>query len=520
MTPSRTAAPAASAGPRLVRGPEPAAPPREWSAAALRVLEHRAGPLRVVGGPGTGKTTLLIESVARRIAEGVSPENVLLLVGSRRAAGQLRERLTPLLARDGAARTSRELLVRTVHSYAFGVLRLHAAQHEDPPPRLLASAEQDVVVRDLLAGEIANWNGSVPGSGWPERLDPALGLPGFAAELRELLLRAAERGLGPDELEEIGEAHGRDEWAAAGRFFRTYEQVVLLRGAAGRSAPQATAPALDSAELVAAALDALAADPELRARERARVRYLLVDDAQDLDPQQMELVRELAGSAQATLLAGDPDQAVLTFRGADPQGMTAVDAPAEVLVEDHRQTTPVRGRGGPAGRPPAGGRPGPGAPRTGSRVTGAGRSHRRRAAPRPSPRWTEPLTGPPRKTLPWTARPPRAGVARTGTPGLVTARSLRPGTRVPAARVSGSNRMRWRSGCSRRPRPRPAGSPTACAGPTWWTACPGRRWPCCPAPPAAPCPRCAGRSRRPACRSSPRRTSCRCPASRRSCRSC
>ncbi len=52
-------------------------------------------------------------------------------------------------------RTSREPLVRTVHSYAFGVLRLHAARNGDPPPRLLASAEQDAVVRDLLGGELA-----------------------------------------------------------------------------------------------------------------------------------------------------------------------------------------------------------------------------------------------------------------------------------------------------------------------------------------------------------------------------
>ncbi|MDN5919732.1 MAG: ATP-dependent helicase, partial [Pseudonocardia sp.] len=374
MASTRTAAQQAStSGPRLVRAPEQAAPATSWSAPARRVLAHERGPLRVLGGPGTGKTTLLLEAVARRIREGAAPENLLLLVGSRRAAAQLRDRLIPMLAPSGpqtgtglAARTSRELLVRTVHSYAFGVLRLHAAHHEDPPPRLLASAEQDVVVRELLAGEIANWNGSVPGSGWPERLDPALGLPGFAAELRELLLRAAERGLGPDELDEIGRAHGRDEWVAAARFFRTYEQVILLRGAAGRGAPQATAPALDSAELVSAALDALAADPELRARERARVRHLLVDDAQDLDPQQMELVRVLAGSAQATLLAGDPDQAVLTFRGADPQGLNAVDAPTEVLTVDHRQSDVVRAAGARlAGKLPGAGpgrdRRGPGA---------------------------------------------------------------------------------------------------------------------------------------------------------------
>jgi superfamily I DNA/RNA helicase/RecB family exonuclease len=318
-----------------------------WDAAARRVLEHDDGPLRVVGGPGTGKTTLLLEAAARRIRAGVAPEQVLLLVGSRRAASELRQRLTTLVhgPDDGvsAVRTTRETLVRTVHSYAFGVLRLHAARHGDPPPRLLASAEQDAVVRDLLAGELYGWpGGEVPGSGWPERLRPAIGLPGFAAELRELLLRAAERGLGPQELAALGRRHDVPEWVAAGRFFRTYEHVVLLRGAAGRGAPQATAPALDAAELVGAALDALASDPELLAGERARVRHLLVDDAQDLDPQQMELVRALGGTARAVLLAGDPDQAVLAFRGADPEGLRAVDAPTVVLGVDHRAVPAVR----------------------------------------------------------------------------------------------------------------------------------------------------------------------------------
>ena len=70
----------ASPGPRLVRAPDAATPSRHWSAPARRVLEHADGPLRVLGGPGTGKTTLLLEVVARRIREGVPPENVLLLV--------------------------------------------------------------------------------------------------------------------------------------------------------------------------------------------------------------------------------------------------------------------------------------------------------------------------------------------------------------------------------------------------------------------------------------------------------
>ena len=331
----------AALAPGLVRAARPAVAEPHWDEAARRVLEHRGGPLRVLGGPGTGKTTLLLASVARRMAatSDTDPSHTLVLVGSRRAAGELRERLGELIGGGVDARTLREPLVRTVHSYAFGVLRLHAARHGDPPPRLLAGAEQDVVVRDLLAGELA---GAVPGSGWPDRLRPAIGLPGFAAELRELLLRAAERGMGPDELAGLGDRYDVAAWTAAGRFFRSYEQVNLLRGAAGRGAPQATAPALDAAELVAAALDALAADPGLLAAERERVRHLVVDDAQDLDPQQMELVRVLGATATTVLLAGDPDQAVLNFRGADPEGMQAIEAETVVLTVDHRGAPAVR----------------------------------------------------------------------------------------------------------------------------------------------------------------------------------
>ncbi|MDT7615621.1 MAG: hypothetical protein QOF00_3068 [Pseudonocardiales bacterium] len=343
---TRTVRSLAAEAPGLVRRPRADGPEPVWDAAALRVLEHRSGPLRVVGGPGTGKTTLLLAAVAARVRAGDDPSRTLVLVGSRRAAAELRERLTDLAAADLAAagdgRTSRESLVRTVHSYAFGVLRLHTALHGDPPPRLLASAEQDAVVRDLLGGEL---DGDVEGSGWSDGLLPALGLPGFAAELRELLLRAAERGLGPGELHELGRRHDVPAWAAAGRFFRMYEQVTLLRGAAGRGAPQATAPALDAAELVAAALDALASDADLLATERERVRHLVVDDAQDLDPQQMELVRALGATATTVLLAGDPDQAVLNFRGADPQGLRAVEAETVVLTTDHRSAPAVRAAG-------------------------------------------------------------------------------------------------------------------------------------------------------------------------------
>ena len=330
----------------------PKTPPRRelrWDEAALRVLDHDGGFLRVLGGPGTGKTTLLTEAVVRRILDrGVDPEQVLVLTPNRRAAQELRERiverlteLTSETAREhGFLRTVREPLVRSVHSYAFAVLRLQATLHGDPPPRLLSGPEQDSVVRELLAGELEIDGGRR----WPPRLRPALGLPAFAAELRDLLLRAAERGLGPEELIELGHRHERAEWVAAGEFFRTYEQVTLLRGSAGSAAPQATSPALDAAELVAAALLAFDVDDEVLDRERGRVRHVFVDDAQHLDPQQVELATRLGEAAAEYVVAGDPDQAVFTFRGADPDLLAGADPDGTrtaVLRVGHRMAPAV-----------------------------------------------------------------------------------------------------------------------------------------------------------------------------------
>ncbi|MBV9160470.1 MAG: ATP-dependent helicase [Pseudonocardiales bacterium] len=324
--------------PILIRSVTTAPRTAAWGPDARRVLEHAGGPLRVLGGPGTGKTTLVAHTVADRVLRrGVDPERVLVFTSSRRAAANLRERIVERLAAQGVTPTVREPLVRTVHSYAFAVLRLQASLRDLPPPRLLSGPEQDVVVRELLAGERA-----AGGRDWPARLRPALGLPAFAAQLRDLLMRAAERGLAPEDLIALGRTNGRDEWVAAGRFFRSYEQVMLLRGSVGTAAPQATAPALDAAELMSAALLVLDTDVEVLRRKSDRVRHLIVDEAQHLDPLQAALVTRLGASAHELLLLGDPDQTVFSFRGADP-GLLAAGGSAVVrLRTDHRMAPAVR----------------------------------------------------------------------------------------------------------------------------------------------------------------------------------
>ncbi|MDP9093576.1 MAG: ATP-dependent helicase [Actinomycetota bacterium] len=293
------------AGPayRLVR-PEPLVThaPR-LDAEQQRVVAHSGGPLLVLAGPGTGKTTTLVEAAVARIEAGVPVEQILMLTFSRRAAGEMRDRVTARLDR-----TIREPVARTIHSYAFGVLRLAALAQDLPAPRLLAAPEQDVIMRQLVEGS--------PAQRWPAALHAALHTRAFAGELRDLLMRAVERGLDGPRLAQLGRNIGRADWIAAGTFLTEYQEVTSLRDPG----------AYDPAELIRSAVNALLDDDQLLSSERAVRRHIFVDEYQDTDPAQAALIALLGLGADELILVGDPDQAIYAFRGADESAIRDVDA--------------------------------------------------------------------------------------------------------------------------------------------------------------------------------------------------
>ncbi|MET8150496.1 UvrD-helicase domain-containing protein [Actinoplanes sp. NPDC049668] len=314
---------------RLVRrAAAPAAPLRD-DPLQRYVVEHADGPLLVVGGPGTGKTTVLVESVAQRIASGVDPERILVLTFGRRGATALRDRIEARIAGS----SFHEPLVRTFHAYAFGLLRRAAAERGEPSPRLLTGPEQDLIIRELL--EAVGDPEVEDAVRWPEALRPALPTRAFAQQLRDLMQRSAERGIGPVELARLGERLGRDDWPAAARFLRQYVAVLALRDATTRGST-----AYDPAELVRAASGLLADDPELLAAERRRLAHVYVDELADTDPAQIELLSLVAGGGTPLVAFADPDSSVYGFRGADPQAVsgfphrfrTASGATAEVIT--------------------------------------------------------------------------------------------------------------------------------------------------------------------------------------------
>ncbi|WP_434317098.1 UvrD-helicase domain-containing protein [Leifsonia sp. P73] len=205
----------------------------------------------VLGAPGTGKTTALVEAIAERVHErGYAASEVLALSASRTAATALRDRISLRLGVPTPGP-----LARTATSLAFQLSGEQARRNGWEPPRLLTGGEQDQIIAELLTGHLEDGTGPV----WPPSLGPEVRiLRGFRTELRELIGRCAERGVSPSRLAELGAITGRDEWRAAGRFIAEYQNVLdSFRGGY-----------VDSAELIASAVPVVAEGAASTASER------------------------------------------------------------------------------------------------------------------------------------------------------------------------------------------------------------------------------------------------------------
>ena len=181
---------------------------------------------------------------------GASPESVLALTFSRKAAEQLRDRVTARLGR-----TTSSAMCSTFHSFAYGLIRRYSPPELYAGPlRLLSAPEQDVVLRELLT--------ETPESvQWPDSLRRALGTRGFAREVHAVLGRAREKGLDGDALRALGLAHDLPEYVAAGLFL---EQYLLNLDQQSST---------DYTDLIRrAVIEAAAHRDELRAQFHARVR--------------------------------------------------------------------------------------------------------------------------------------------------------------------------------------------------------------------------------------------------------
>ena len=264
------------------------------SSAQAAAIAHRNKPLIITGGPGSGKTTVLIEAAISRINQGQDPNSILVLTFGRERASELRDAI--------ALRTSQtmlEPLARTFHALAHSILK--AVGHN---PILLSGPEQEGWIRQL-----------VDGVDWPEELKPALHTRGFVRELRDLMLRATERGWTPDDLETNGKRYKEEFWVAASKFWKSYIGTLILIDA-DHGEPKER---LDSAQLVWRAANVT------RNAFKNQFKTILIDEFQESDKAQRALLANIA--TDDLVIALDPYSTVGRFRGADPDGLTDALAP-------------------------------------------------------------------------------------------------------------------------------------------------------------------------------------------------
>ena len=288
---------------RLVRRITPE-PTFTFSAAQSQVIAHHGTPLVVYGGPGTGKTTTLIESVITRVQRGVDPNSILILTYGRERASELRDAIA---LRAGS--TSFEPLARTFHALAFSILNEKLAA-ENTRYVLVSGAEQDAAIAQMLQSEHVQ----IP---WHPELSQAIGTRGFVREIRDLILRATELGLTAADLRAWGSKLNEKYWDGAAHFWASYFGANELQIATvGERLVR-----IDPSAIIVEAIALLESDPARLQFFRKRFQTIIVDEFQESDRAQRKLLQLLA--PKDLVIYADPDSAIGRFRGADPDGLIA-----------------------------------------------------------------------------------------------------------------------------------------------------------------------------------------------------
>ena len=330
----------ANDGPCLTRTPETldvvatavaAAPDRileGLSASQREAVLHGDGPLLIVAGAGTGKTTVLTRRIAHLIAsKHARPEQILALTFTDKAAVEMAERVDQLIPYGYA-----ETWIGTFHAFGDHVLRESAIEIGlSPEFRVLTRPEQIIFLRERL------WQ--LPLQRYRPLGDPTQHL----SALLSLVSRAKDEDVSPEKYREWAEeerdrattTEGTDEaerHLELAAFYAAYQTLIAEAGAA------------DFGDQISRALSLLRERPSVLAKLRARYRYVLVDEFQDTNHAQLELVRLLAGGDRPNItVVGDDDQAIYRWRGAAAANLLAFrrlypQAREVVLTENHRST--------------------------------------------------------------------------------------------------------------------------------------------------------------------------------------
>lgn len=269
-----------------------------------QAIEHALGPMLVLAGAGTGKTTVLVERIAWLTEQGhAKPEEILAITFTDNAADELKARVEKRLRRKTA------MFAGTFHAYCLGVLT-RAGQDFN----LLLPEDVYVFLRQRIDQ-----------LGLKRFIKPA-DLGQFLEDLKNFFDRCHEELVGPErfqeyvdclgpagavprncrskDVEEMGTPEIIERWQEIARVY-TNSMRLLERDNLGTFGM-----------MIRNAVRLLESDAALLERERRKARFILIDEFQDCNSSNIILAQLLAGAEQNIFAVGDPDQAIYRFRGA------------------------------------------------------------------------------------------------------------------------------------------------------------------------------------------------------------
>jgi DNA helicase-2/ATP-dependent DNA helicase PcrA len=302
--------------------------------AQREAVSHDAGPLLIVAGAGTGKTTVITRRIAHLIAQRrARPEEILALTFTDKAAAEMEERVDTLVPYGYA-----DVEIATFHAFGDRILREHALEIGLTPDfRVFNRAEQVIFLRDRLF--------ELPLDHYRPLGDPTRHLQALIT----LISRCKDEDVAPEEYGAYAERLAREATLAPDyeeARQRAAQQAELAATYAKYRELTAREGVVDFGDQIVLVLRLLRARPYVLGAYQRRFKYILVDEFQDTNYAQFELVKLLAARHANVAVVGDEDQAIYRFRGAAISNILGFlrvypEARQIVLTDNYRSTQEI-----------------------------------------------------------------------------------------------------------------------------------------------------------------------------------
>ncbi len=278
----------------------------EFHGEQLKAIRHRDGPMMVLAGPGSGKTTVITHRVRTLVEEyGIPPASILVITFTRAAAREMRERYEKLSGHPAGT-----LTFGTFHSVFFSVLR-HAYNYD--ASCILRDDEREAIMRELIERYAVETDD----------------IPEFISNILQEISAVKGEMLDPDY---YYARNCSDELFK--KLYRGYEDALRRKNR------------IDFDDMLTLCYDLFVQRPDILSLWQKKYRYILVDEFQDINHVQYEIVRMLAAPENNLFIVGDDDQSIYRFRGARPEIMLGFprdypDAGKALLGINYRCTEPI-----------------------------------------------------------------------------------------------------------------------------------------------------------------------------------